>query len=92
MANNSSSSSSSTGGIGFAGLLTIVFITLKLTHFINWSWWWILAPLWIPFGIAAAFGLVWLLCTILLAVIRKREYAKKVKANQPTFMSDVKRR
>jgi hypothetical protein len=36
------------GGIGFAGLLTIVFITLKLTNYIDWSWWWVLAPLWIP--------------------------------------------
>ncbi len=47
-----SNSSSSSGGIGFAGLLTILFIGLKLTHYIDWSWWWIFAPLWIPFGIA----------------------------------------
>lgn len=38
------SSSSSSGGIGFVGLLTIVFITLKLTGFIAWSWWWVLSP------------------------------------------------
>lgn len=43
----SSSSSSSSGGIGFAGLLTIVFIVLKLTGVIAWSWWWVLAPMWI---------------------------------------------
>jgi hypothetical protein len=35
------------GGIGFVGLLTIVFITLKLTGYIDWSWWWVLSPLWI---------------------------------------------
>lgn len=35
-------------GIGFGGLLAIVFITLKLTGYIAWSWWWVLAPLWIP--------------------------------------------
>lgn len=40
------------GGIGFGGLLTIVFIVLKLTHVINWSWWWVLAPSWIPLSIA----------------------------------------
>lgn len=44
MSENSSSPSS--GGIGFLGLLTIVFITLKLTGVIDWSWWWITAPLW----------------------------------------------
>lgn len=37
------------GGIGFTGLLAIVFITLKLCGIITWSWWWVLAPLWIPF-------------------------------------------
>ena len=44
MSNNSSSSS---GGIGFSGLLTVLFIGLKLTGFINWSWLWVLSPLWI---------------------------------------------
>lgn len=34
-------------GIGFVGLLTIVFITLKLCGVIQWSWWWVLSPLWI---------------------------------------------
>lgn len=36
------------GGIGFGGLLTIVFITLKLTGYIDWSWWIVLSPLWVP--------------------------------------------
>ena len=48
MSNKSSSSSS---GIGFAGLLTVLFIGLKLTHYIDWSWWWVLSPLWISTGI-----------------------------------------
>ena len=34
-------------GIGFVGLLTIVFITLKLLKVIKWSWWWVLSPIWI---------------------------------------------
>jgi hypothetical protein len=46
------SSSKSSGGIGFAGMLTILFIGLKLTGYINWSWWWVLSPLWISFSIA----------------------------------------
>ena len=36
------------GGIGFCGLLTIVFIVLRLTNVIDWEWWWVLAPLWVP--------------------------------------------
>jgi hypothetical protein len=33
--------------IGFAGLMTIMFITLKLLGKIDWSWWWVLSPIWI---------------------------------------------
>lgn len=44
MANESSSSS---GGIGFTGALTLLFIGLKLGKVIDWSWWWVLSPLWI---------------------------------------------
>ena len=47
-----SENNTSSGGIGFCGLLTIVFIVLKLTHVINWSWWWVLAPSWISLGLA----------------------------------------
>ena len=47
----SSGNSSSSGGIGFVGLLTVVFITLKLTDYIDWSWWWVLSPLLIAPGI-----------------------------------------
>jgi len=45
---SNTTSSSSSGGIGFFGALTIVFIILKLTDVIGWSWWWVLSPLWIP--------------------------------------------
>ena len=44
----SDSSSSSSGGIGFTGLLTVLFVGLKLTNVIAWSWVWVLSPLWIP--------------------------------------------
>lgn len=44
----SSNNNSSGAGIGFLGLLTIAFIVLKLTKCIAWSWWWVLAPLWMP--------------------------------------------
>ena len=42
MAENSSSS----GGVGFFGLMFLIFMTLKLTSVIDWSWWWVTAPLW----------------------------------------------
>ena len=45
------------GGIGFFGLLAIVFIALKLTGYITWSWVWVLAPLWGPAVFVLAFWL-----------------------------------
>ena len=49
------------GGIGFGGLLTIVFIILKLCHVIYWPWVWVLAPLWIPLALVA---IVFIVCFI----------------------------
>ena len=52
MSRNNSGSASAGGGIGFFGLLTIVFIVLKILGKITWSWLWVLSPLWIPTIIA----------------------------------------
>ena len=49
MENNKTTTSS---GIGFTGLLTIVFIVLKLTGVISWSWVWVLSPIWISLALA----------------------------------------
>lgn len=45
-------SKESNGGVGFCGMLTILFIGLKLTHYVDWSWWWVLSPLWVPLILA----------------------------------------
>jgi hypothetical protein len=47
-------------GMGFGGWLTLLFITLKLTGYIDWSWWWVFVCFWVPiviivFGVAVAF-------------------------------------
>jgi hypothetical protein len=51
-------SSSSSSGIGFSGLLGIAFIVLKLTHVINWSWWYVTLPLWGGLALLLGFLLV----------------------------------
>lgn len=58
------------GGIGFCGLLGLIFITLKLTNFIAWSWWWVLSPLWIP--AVVMFGLLTFVAVV--AVAAERSY------------------
>lgn len=62
------SKSETGGGIGFIGLLTIVFITLKLLDKIDWSWWWVLSPVWIPILITI---IVLLIMVIVYLVIEK---------------------
>jgi hypothetical protein len=47
MSNDRSNGAGAGGGIGFVGLLTVAFVVLKLCHVIDWSWWWVLAPIWI---------------------------------------------
>lgn len=49
------------GGIGFCGLLTIVFITLKLLGKIDWEWKWVLVLLWAPITLAIVVGGIWFL-------------------------------
>jgi hypothetical protein len=63
---SSSSSSSSSAGIGFTGLLTILFIALKLTGYITWSWVWVLSPLWISFSIMTVIFSLFLLFVVIV--------------------------
>ena len=46
------------GGISLGTVLFIVFLILKLTETITWSWWWVTAPLWIPVAITAVFLII----------------------------------
>jgi len=54
----------------FFELLTIAFIVLKLCHVIDWSWWWVLAPMWIPISIV--------ILIVCIMVISRRIKRKKL--------------
>ena len=45
-------------GLGILDVVLIVFIILKLTKVVSWSWWIVLIPLWIQLGILAIFGII----------------------------------
>ena len=53
------------GSGAFLGLLTLIFITLKLINKINWSWWWVLAPIWGPFAIGVAIGIIYFILDLI---------------------------
>lgn len=55
------------GGIGATGLLGVAFVVLKLCGVIEWSWWWVLSPFWIPLGVAVLL----LVAAAVLAIIAK---------------------
>lgn len=68
MGNNSSSNSS---GIGVLGLLGVAFVVLKLTGYINWSWWWVTLPFWGGFAIVLLILLIGFL-TVGLTVKKRK--------------------
>jgi len=45
-------------GLGLGTVLFLIFLVLKLTNYIDWSWWWVTAPLWIPIVIIGIIGIV----------------------------------
>lgn len=51
--------------IGFGGLLALFFVVLRLCDVIDWSWWWVLAPIWIPVAIM-------LLCNLIIIIFGRR--------------------
>jgi hypothetical protein len=55
MSNNKSNQSS---GLGLGMILFLIFMVLKLTDNIDWSWWWVTAPLWIPVLLVLGFGIM----------------------------------
>ena len=79
----------SSNGIGFVGVLAIVFIVLKLCKVIDWSWLWVLAPIWIPFVLATLFGIIYI---VVDATIKHKQYKatmKKIKAEVDRRKADM---
>ena len=65
--------SESNNGIGFFGMLAILFIGLKITNYITWSWVWVLSPLWMPLLfvilILIVICVLWLLWVCFVAIV-----------------------
>lgn len=52
-------------GISLGTILFVVFLVLKLTETIDWSWWWVTAPLWIPVGLVLVIAIIaWVIAII----------------------------
>lgn len=64
---------------GFFINLFMIFLVLKLTNLINWSWIWVAAPLWIPLAIVAIIVIIILICVGILKLIEKSEEKEEEK-------------
>ena len=72
MSNKSSNNNTTvSGGIGFSGLLTIVFIVLKLCGVISWSWIWVLAPMWVSVALCVAIILIVAIIGFIMMMFQK---------------------
>ena len=63
------SNSKESNGIGLAGILFIVFLVLKLTGNITWSWWWITSPIWIPVALFVSFFTITVIIVYIFLII-----------------------
>ena len=63
-------------GVSLSTVVFIVFLILKLTNVIDWSWWWVTAPLWISFGLGLVALLIYTIVLLCIYGARKRELNK----------------
>jgi len=78
---NSNTSTASSSGIGVLGLLGILFVGLKLTGYINWSWWWVTLPFWGGFALALMVLVLWFIVYLLTALHQRNKNKKWRKKN-----------
>ena len=72
-------SQNSSSGIGIGGILLIVFITLKLSKVIIWSWWWVLSPIWIGLVFWLGFTIIIGGSALIYTYFKKRKFNKLIK-------------
>jgi hypothetical protein len=68
MSNNSNASS----GVSVFTLLGVLFIGLKLTKVIEWSWWWVTVPFWGGLGLIIAISLFVFILTFIIAILERK--------------------
>lgn len=71
--NRYQNNNNSSGGLGVCSVLTIVFVVLKLCGLIDWSWLWVLSPIWISIGLVVVVLLIALICAVIADLIDKTD-------------------
>lgn len=68
--NNGNTTRTVSGGVSLEVTLFIVFLVLKLVGVIDWSWWWVTAPLWIPAALLIAISIIAFIVLFIIHIIR----------------------
>jgi membrane protein YdbS with pleckstrin-like domain len=69
MENHNTSSS-----VSYTGVLTLIFVVLKLCNVINWSWWWVFCPIWISFVLGAFLIIILGIIVVYLVLLQYLRY------------------
>jgi preprotein translocase subunit SecG len=75
------SKNKTSNGISLTTLLLVVFIVLKLTNNIDWSWWWVASPLWIP--VLFVLGVFFIILSIILLMLLSGKSIPEIKDKIP---------
>jgi hypothetical protein len=75
------SKNKTSNGISLTTLLLVVFIVLKLTNNIDWSWWWVTSPLWIP--ILIVFGVFFIILSVIVLMLLSGKSIPEIKDKLP---------
>lgn len=67
----------SSGGLSLASVLTIVFVVLKLCGVIDWSWWWVLSPIWISLGLTLVIVIVVFVVSLIMVYRNEGKWRKR---------------
>ena len=74
---NDNGDSRNSGGVSSFTVVLIVFIILKLVGVIDWSWWWVMSPLWISLILGVVILIVSTICCY-IKLLREDRYERKV--------------
>lgn len=65
-----SEGSAKSTGLSFGSVLFFIFLIMKLTHYIDWSWWWVTAPLWLPITVLLGLAVIGFNIMVIAKVIK----------------------
>jgi len=77
MDSSSSRTAAASGGVGAGFILFCIFLVLKLTHVIDWSWFWVIFPLWIGPAVVLSISIIIVIIAVIISCFRERQIKRR---------------